>query len=67
MVHFLEGDPDRPVVVGRVYNPNDPPHLFLPVNKTRSVIKSLTSPREEKRDDSGTSAPHRGQLLIGRV
>ncbi len=55
LVHFLEGDPDRPVVVGRVYNPEDPPHLFLPVNKTRSVIKSLTSPREPKRDDSGTN------------
>lgn len=54
-VHFLEGDPDRPVVVGRVYNPEDPPHLFLPVNKTRSTIKSLTSPREAKRDDSGTN------------
>lgn len=55
MVHFLEGDPDRPVVVGRVFNPNDPPHLFLPVNKTRSTIKSLSSPREDKRDDSGTN------------
>jgi len=55
LVHFLEGDPDRPVVVGRVYNPEDPPHLFLPVNKTRSVIKSLTSPRSDKRDDSGTN------------
>jgi type VI secretion system secreted protein VgrG len=55
LVHFLEGDPDRPVVVGRVYNPEDPPHLMLPINKTRSVIKSLTSPREQKRDDSGTN------------
>jgi type VI secretion system secreted protein VgrG len=55
LVHFLEGDPDRPVVVGRVYNPEDPPHLYLPVNKTRSTIKSLTSPREDKRDDSGTN------------
>jgi type VI secretion system secreted protein VgrG len=55
LVHFLEGDPDRPVVVGRVYNPLDPPHLFLPINKTRSVIKSLTSPRQPKRDDSGTN------------
>lgn len=55
LVHFLEGDPDRPVVVGRVYNPEDPPHLFLPINKTRSTIKSLTSPREPKRDDSGTN------------
>lgn len=55
LVHFLEGDPDRPVVIGRVYNPEDPPHLFLPINKTRSTIKSLTSPREAKRDDSGTN------------
>lgn len=55
LVHFLEGDPDRPVVVGRVYNPEDPPHLELPINKTRSIVKSLTSPRAGKRDESGTN------------
>ncbi len=54
-VHFLEGDPDRPVVLGRVYNPADPPHLLLPLNKTRSTIKTLTSPRSPNRDDSGTN------------
>jgi len=54
-VHFLEGDPDRPVVLGRVYNPLDPPHLLLPLNKTRSTIKTLTSPRSPNRDDSGTN------------
>lgn len=53
--HFLEGDPDRPVVLGRVYNPVDPPHLLLPINKTRSTIKTLTSPRSPNRDDSGTN------------
>jgi type VI secretion system secreted protein VgrG len=55
LVHFLEGDPDRPVAVGRVYNPNDPPHTPLPENKTRSMIRSLSSPREAARDDSGTN------------
>lgn len=55
LVHFLEGDPDRPAVVGRVYNPHDPPHLDLPENKTRSQIKSLTSPRDPQREMSGTN------------
>jgi type VI secretion system secreted protein VgrG len=50
-VHFLEGDPDRPVVLGRVYNAEDPFPQRLPEMKTRSALKSLTSPRESR--DSG--------------
>ena len=42
IVEFLEGDPDKPVVTGCVYNgQNDPPYP-LPANKTRSVFKSDT-------------------------
>jgi type VI secretion system secreted protein VgrG len=55
LVHFLEGDPDRPVVLGRVFNANDPHHQDLPANKTRSSMKSLSSPREPNRNDSGTN------------
>lgn len=44
LVHFLEGDPDRPVVLGRVYNATDEFPQVLPVRKTRSALKSLSSP-----------------------
>ena len=44
VVSFLEGDPDRPVVTGRVYNSANPVPYFLPEHKTRTVFKSLSSP-----------------------
>lgn len=44
VVAFEEGDPDRPIVVGCVYNADCmPPHL-LPDNKTMSGFKSRSSP-----------------------
>ncbi len=42
---FLEGDLDRPVVVGRVYNPGDPHYSPLPDLKYRTTLRSQTSPR----------------------
>ena len=44
LVHFLEGNADRPVVLGRVYNGADPFPEGLPDNKTRSALQSLSSP-----------------------
>lgn len=44
IVDFLEGDPDRPIVVGRVYNAQQMPPYELPANKTQSGIKSRSSP-----------------------
>ncbi len=42
VVDFLDGDPDRPLVVGCVYNgPNSPP--IAPADATRSTIKTLSS------------------------
>jgi type VI secretion system secreted protein VgrG len=40
MVEFLEGDPDRPLVTGCVYNANSMPPYTLPQYKTRSTFKS---------------------------
>lgn len=40
LVEFLEGDPDRPIVTGRVYNSNHPVPYTLPANKTQSGWKS---------------------------
>jgi type VI secretion system secreted protein VgrG len=44
IVQFLEGDPDRPLVTGRVYNSDQTLPYPLPDNRTRSVIKSHSSP-----------------------
>ncbi len=43
VVDFLEGNPDEPLVVGRVYNADHMPPYKLPDEKTKSVIKSHTS------------------------
>jgi type VI secretion system secreted protein VgrG len=43
IVEFLEGDPDRPIVTGRVYNGDQIPPYALPANKTQSGIKSRSS------------------------
>jgi len=57
-VSFLEGDPDRPLVVGRVYNAERVAPYALPAAKTSGAIKSASSPggagaNEIKLGDSG--------------
>ena len=44
VVTFLEGDPDQPLIVGSIYHGTNVPPYALPDNKTRSTIKSNTSP-----------------------
>ena len=43
IVEFLEGDPDLPIVTGRVYNADSMPPYDLPANKTMSTLKTLSS------------------------
>ncbi|MET0065409.1 MAG: type VI secretion system tip protein TssI/VgrG [Candidatus Thiodiazotropha sp.] len=43
IVDFLEGDPDRPIITGRVYNADQMPPYGLPANMTQSGIKSRSS------------------------
>jgi type VI secretion system secreted protein VgrG len=40
IVEFLEGDPDRPIITGRVYNGDNTPPYALPGSKNISGIKS---------------------------
>ncbi len=44
VVTFLEGDPDRPLVTGCVYNGANNTPYPLPEEKTRSTIKTNSSP-----------------------
>jgi type VI secretion system secreted protein VgrG len=43
IVDFLEGDPDQPIVTGRVYNAEQMPPYELPANKTQSGVVSRSS------------------------
>ncbi|MBL8211399.1 MAG: type VI secretion system tip protein VgrG [Bryobacterales bacterium] len=42
IVSFLEGDPDQPIITGRVYNGDMMPPYELPANKALSGVKSDT-------------------------
>jgi type VI secretion system secreted protein VgrG len=44
IVEFLEGDPDRPIITGRVYNQAQMPPYKLPDKRTQSGIKSRSTP-----------------------
>jgi type VI secretion system secreted protein VgrG len=49
LVQFLEGDPDRPVVIGRVHNAENMPPFDLPAGANYTGMKSLSM------DSSGNS------------
>jgi len=44
VVQFLDGDPDRPLVIGCVYNSLSTPPIALPEQKTISALISESSP-----------------------
>lgn len=44
IVDFLEGNPDCPIITGRVYNADQMPPYDLDANKTQSGIKSRSTP-----------------------
>jgi type VI secretion system secreted protein VgrG len=43
VVDFIEGDPDRPLVVGSVYHGTNVPPYALPAEKTKSTLKTNSS------------------------
>jgi type VI secretion system secreted protein VgrG len=43
IVDFIEGDPDRPIITGRVYNAEQTPPYGLPGGQTQSGLKSRSS------------------------
>jgi type VI secretion system secreted protein VgrG len=44
IVNFLEGDPDRPIITGRVYNGENQVIYPMPANKTQAGIKTQSIP-----------------------
>jgi type VI secretion system secreted protein VgrG len=44
LVDFLEGDADQPIIVGSVFNAEQMPAYKLPQEKTKSYIKTNSSP-----------------------
>jgi type VI secretion system secreted protein VgrG len=44
LVAFLDGDPDEPIIVGRVFNAREPVPYKLPENKTVSGWRTSSSP-----------------------
>ena len=53
LVSFMEGNPDRPVIGGTVYNGNNNAHHNLPAHKTRTVLRSATT--QGTTDDAATA------------
>jgi type VI secretion system secreted protein VgrG len=64
MVEFLGGDPDRPVVIGRVYTETNPPPDKLPRFKEVSGLFSESTPRMVMGAADGGGATG-GQSLLG--
>jgi type VI secretion system secreted protein VgrG len=46
LVDFLEGDPDKPIIVGSFYNEDAKPLYKLPDEKTKSTIKTKSYPND---------------------
>ncbi|MEI6415852.1 MAG: type VI secretion system tip protein TssI/VgrG, partial [Pseudomonadota bacterium] len=43
IISYLEGDPDHPIITGRVYNADEMPPYSLPGEQTKSTLKSYSS------------------------
>lgn len=64
IVQFIEGDPDRPIVVGRVYNGDNKPPYALPDNKKTSGNKSKTYKGSGHNEVSCDDTPGKEKLTL---
>jgi type VI secretion system secreted protein VgrG len=64
IVSFLEGDPDRPIITGRVYNAENMPPFSLPDGKTRRGNKTKTYKGSGYNEMSMDDTPGKEQIRI---
>jgi len=64
IVSFIEGDPDRPIITGRVYHQESMPPFGLPGEKTRSGIKTKTYKGEGYNELTMDDTPGKEQIRI---
>jgi type VI secretion system secreted protein VgrG len=64
IVDFLEGDPDRPIITGRVYNASQTPPFALPGEKTRSSGKTNTYKGSGYNEMSKDDTPGAEQIRV---
>lgn len=67
LVDFINGNPDRPIIVGRVFNASHMPVYKLPDNKTRALWRTKTYKRTtgdalSEAEDLDTKAPGANEL-----
>lgn len=61
LIDFINGNPDRPIIVGRVFNATHKPVYSLPANKTRSLWRTKTY-----KQDSGSDLGDAAELDTGK-
>jgi type VI secretion system secreted protein VgrG len=72
IVECLEGDPDRPIITGRVYNAGQMPPMELPANKTKGMLRDdygnqiIFDGTDGDEHISIYSPHHRSTLDVGR-
>jgi type VI secretion system secreted protein VgrG len=64
VVDFLEGDPDQPLITGRVYNAANMPPYKLPQHKTRSTIKSDSHKKSGSNELRFEDEAHQEQIYL---
>jgi len=64
IVSFVEGDPDRPMITGRVYHKESVPPFALPGEKTRSGMKTKTYKGKGFNELSMDDTPGKEQIRI---
>lgn len=62
LVDFIDGDPDQPIITGRVYNPQRDVPYALPDHKTRSTWKSRTVGRSSNYSGAEEPPPAEGGM-----